>query len=111
LGAADPGREAEVVLDPPRRAGLSAERGALDHQRVEPFGGTVDGGRQARRAGAADQEVDLLASVELEPDPERAQHLAPRRAVQLASAGQAHERRCTAARWVGILPAERELVR
>ena len=27
LHAADPGREAEVVLDPPRRAGLAAERG------------------------------------------------------------------------------------
>ena len=28
--AGDPSREAEVVLDPPRRAGLSAERGPLD---------------------------------------------------------------------------------
>src|SRR5207249_4386355 len=35
LGAADPGREAEVVLDPARRSGLAAERGALDDQRVE----------------------------------------------------------------------------
>ena len=76
LGAADPGREAEVVLDPARRPGLAAERGALDDQRVEAFGGAVDRGREPRRAGADDQQVDLLARRELEPDPEGAQHLA-----------------------------------
>src|SRR4029453_10703352 len=41
LGAADPGWEAEVVLDPARRPGLAAERGALDYQRVKPFRGAV----------------------------------------------------------------------
>src|SRR2546422_6501204 len=61
LGAADPGGEAEVVLDPAGRPCLAAERGALDDQRVESFGGAVDRGREARRAGADDQEVDLLA--------------------------------------------------
>ena len=61
LGAADPGGKAEVVLDPAGGSGLAAERGALDHQRVEPFGGAVDRGGEPRRAGAHDQQVDLLA--------------------------------------------------
>src|SRR5438309_3138205 len=52
LGAADPGGEAEVVLDPARRSGLAPERGALDDERVESFGRAVDGRRQSRRAGA-----------------------------------------------------------
>ena len=73
--AADPGREAEVVLDPPRRAGLTAESGALDHQRVEAFGSAVDGGAQAGRAGADDEQVDLLPRRELAADPERARDL------------------------------------
>src|SRR5581483_8126854 len=34
LRAGDARREAEVVLDPPRRSGLPAERGALDDERV-----------------------------------------------------------------------------
>src|SRR5213079_1040159 len=36
LGAADAGGEAEVVLDPARRARLPAERGALDNERPSP---------------------------------------------------------------------------
>ena len=98
LGAADAGGEAEVVLDPTRRPGLAAERGALDDERVEPFGGAVDRGREACRAGADDQQVDLLARRELEPDPESAQHLAGARTVQLSSAGQPHERQRAALR-------------
>src|SRR6266852_879647 len=86
LGAADPGGKAEVILDPTGRPCLAAERGALDDQRVEPFGGAVDRGGEARRAGADDQQVDLLARRELEPDPERAQHLTGGRPVQLTSA-------------------------
>ena len=92
LGAADPGGKAEVVLDPARRPGLAAERGALDDEGVEPFGGAVDRGREACRAGADDQQVDLLAGRELEPDPESAEHLAGGRAIQLSSARQPHER-------------------
>src|SRR5207237_3444068 len=60
LGAADPGREAEVVLDPARRSGLAAERGALDDQGVEPLGGAVNGGGEAGGAAANDEQVDLL---------------------------------------------------
>src|SRR5206468_4354617 len=92
LGAADPGGKAEVVLDPAGRPGLAAERGALDDEGVEPFGGAVNGSRETCRTGADNQQVDPLARGELEPDPESAEHLAGARTVQLSSAGQAHER-------------------
>ncbi len=98
LGAADPGREAEVVLDPAGRPRLAAERGALDDERVEPFGGAVDRGREACGAAADDQQVDLLARRELEPDPERAHHLAGSWTVQLSPAGEPHERELAAVR-------------
>src|SRR5262249_8832213 len=72
LDAGEPGRKAEVVLDPSRRSRLAAERGALYGKCVEPFGGAVDRGCKARRAGTDDQKVDLFTWRELEPDPERA---------------------------------------
>ena len=61
LPAADARREAEVVLDPPREARLSAEHGALDDQRVEALGRAVDRRAQAARPAADHDEVDLLA--------------------------------------------------
>ena len=76
LVAADPGREAEVVLDPPRGARLAAEPEALDHERLEALGGAVHGGPEPRRPAADDRQVDALAVAELEPDPERARELA-----------------------------------
>ena len=91
LGAADAGREAEIVLDPARRARLAAEPAALDDERVEPLGRSVDGRAETRRAAPDDHEVDLLARSELEPDAERPGHLAGRRIAQLRAAGQAHQ--------------------
>ena len=91
LGAADAGGEAEVVLDPARRARLPAERGALDDERVESLGGAVDGGAEAGGAAADDEQVDLLSRRELAADPERARDLARRGRAQLGAAGQAHE--------------------
>ena len=98
LVAADSGGKAEVVLDPAGQPCLAAERGALRDQRVEPLGGGVDRSCEARRTGADDQEVNLLARCEVEPHPERAQQLAVGRPVQLFSARQAHERQRPAAR-------------
>ena len=92
LGAADAGREAEVVLDPPRGAGLAAEDGALDHQRVEALRGSVDRRAEARRTAADDQQVDLLALAQLQADPQRPRELAVARRSQLAAAGEPHER-------------------
>ena len=93
LGSGDAGREAEVVLDPARRARLPAERGALDDQRVQALGGAVDRRAESRRPAADDQQVDLLARRELAADAERARHLTRRGRAQLRAARQAHDRR------------------
>ena len=110
LGAADAGREAEVVLDPARGAGLAAQRRALDDQRVEALGGSVDRGGQARRAGADDEQVDLLTWRELAAHSERAQQLAPRRMLELDATGEPNERRLRSGWCLRVLPAERQPV-
>src|SRR5581483_4531922 len=111
LGAADPGREAEVVLDPPRGPRLAPERGALDEKRVKALRGAVDGGGEAGRAAADDQQVDLLARQQLATDAQRTQHLTGRRRPQLRAAGQPDERRLAALRRLGIPPVVRETIR
>ena len=52
-------REAEVVLDPGRRAGLAAGRLPLDHDRPQALRRAVHGGGQARGPGADDDRVVL----------------------------------------------------
>ena len=91
LDAADPGWKAEVVLDPPGRSRLSAERGLVDDERVEALGRAVDGGSEARRARAHHEQVDLLTRRQLAPDAERPRHLAGRGGVQLRAAGEPHD--------------------
>ena len=59
LAAGDAAWEAEVVLDPRRRAGLPSQGDTLGDDDIEPFGGPVDGSGQARRAGADDQQVAM----------------------------------------------------
>src|SRR5262249_60797949 len=88
LVAADACRKAEVVLDPAGGAGLASERGALDHQGVEPFGGAVDRGRKPRWAGADHEQVDLLTPLELPADSQRPLHVTDRRVLQLGAAPQ-----------------------
>ena len=92
LGATDPGREAEVVLDPARRARLAAECAALDDERVESLGRAVDRCTEPCGTAPDDHEVDLLAWSELEPDPERPRHLTRRRIAELRPAWKPHER-------------------
>ena len=72
---ADAGRKAEVVLDPARGGGLSAERRRLDYQRRQPLGCAVDRGAEPCRSGSDDQQVDVLPRRELEPDADGAQEL------------------------------------
>ena len=50
----DSGREAEVVLDARARAGLAAERAAVEHDDAEALRGRVDRGGEARRPRADD---------------------------------------------------------
>src|SRR5690242_17727531 len=66
LGAADASWEAEVVLDPPRRPGLAAERVAVNDQGVQPLGRAVDGRSETGRAAADDKQVDGLHLAEVE---------------------------------------------
>src|SRR6266508_708025 len=54
---ADPSGKAEVVPDPGAGPGLPAEHLRLDDQRAEPLGRGVDGGCQAGRASADDDQV------------------------------------------------------
>ena len=61
LGAADPVREAEEVLDHRRVRGLAARHVAgRRRSSTRPSGGGVDGGGEARRPGADDDEVVVL---------------------------------------------------
>jgi hypothetical protein len=50
---------------------LAAQRGALDDERGQALRRAIDRGAQPRRTAAHDDEVDLLARLELEPDAER----------------------------------------
>src|SRR5262249_30609602 len=72
LRAADARREAEIVLDPARCSRLAAESTALDHERVQPLGRGVDGGAEAGRAAADDEQVDRLHGAQVETDAQRA---------------------------------------
>ena len=101
-----PGGKAEVVLDPPGGAGLSAEHGALDHERVEPLGGPVHRGSEPGGPAADDQQVHLLALRELEADAERAQQGAVAGVLHHGPAGEPHDRRVGLAA-VGCAPASR----
>ena len=75
----DARREAEIVLDPRGRAGLSAGRLALDHDRLEALGRSVHGRGQPRGAGADDHGV-VLRCVRLGLDLEHLGHPAQLRA-------------------------------
>ena len=59
LVAGDAVGEAEVVLDPRRRAGLAAGRLALDDDRAQALRGAVHGGREPGGPGADDDRVVL----------------------------------------------------
>src|SRR5207244_10630278 len=110
LGPADPGREAEVVLDPARRSRLAAERGALDHERVETLRGPIHGCRQPSRPGADDEQVDLFAALELAAYPERTEDVTARRVLELEAARKPHERRLLSTGRLLVVPAERQPV-
>ena len=92
LRTADAGREAEVVFDAPRRTGLAAQRGALEHERLQPLGRAVDRRAETGRPGSDDHEVDLLQRLELHADAEGPGDLAVAGVAQLCSAREPDER-------------------
>src|SRR5207253_1583017 len=66
LRPGDARREPEIVLNSPRRPRLPTEHVALDDERAQPFGRTVDGCAQARGPAADHEQVHLLARRQLE---------------------------------------------
>ena len=62
--ARNAGRKAEIVLDARRRAGLSAEGAAVEHDRRQPFRRRIDGGGQPGRSGADDGDVIELRRID-----------------------------------------------
>ena len=91
VAAGQAGREAEVVLDPARRAGLAAGRLALDQQRLEPLARPVDRRRQPGRPGSHDDEVvERQRRVRREAD--RLGQLAGRRVAQHPAVGKQDDR-------------------
>ena len=56
----DSGGEAEVVLDPGRRASLATSCDGIEHDGAQSLRRAVDGGGQARWTGAHHDEVDNL---------------------------------------------------
>ena len=70
--ARDAAREAEVVLDARRGAGLAPGRLALDEQRAQALRGAVDRGRETGRAAADDHDVvGLVLGLDLQADGRR----------------------------------------
>jgi hypothetical protein len=68
-------REAEVVLDPCRRAGLAAERDRVDHLSVESLRGAVHGRGETRRPGADDDQIAERGRSATRAEPEQLRDL------------------------------------
>ena len=92
LLARDAGGEAEVVLDPRRRAGLPAGRLALDDDRAQALGGAVDGRGETGRS-AADHDGVVLGVGGLRLQAEPVGHLSERRLDDRPAVGEADLRR------------------
>ncbi len=58
LTSGDSGREADVILDPRARSGLAAGSDHIHSDCLQAFRGPVDGGCQASRSAADDDEVE-----------------------------------------------------
>ena len=68
--AGNAGREAEIILDPRRRARLAAERARVEHEHRQAFGRAIDRGGEAGGPGADDRHVIDLVGIELGRDAE-----------------------------------------
>ncbi len=69
VSAGDAGRKAEVVLDAGAGAGLPAGSFRLDDNGAEAFTGAIDGGGEAGRTGADDDDVvEILGGLNAEAD-------------------------------------------
>jgi hypothetical protein len=91
--ARDAGGKAEIVLDPRRGAGLSAERALVEHQHREPLGGGVDRGGEAGRPGADHGDIVERLRIELGRDAEAHSRLDVRGPLEHGAVGAEHQRK------------------
>ncbi len=90
--AGDAGRKAEIVLDPGRRAGLAAERPAIEHKNGEPFRRGIDRGREPGRTGADDGHVVDPVWIDRSDQPDAAGKFVLAGIAQKLPAGAEHDR-------------------
>src|SRR5262245_38524184 len=93
LHAVDPGREAEIVLDARRRAGLAAKGARVEYHHRQPLRGRVHGRGAARRPCTDHGHVIELVEVEVREDAETGRGLAFIRAPQHLAVGTEHHRK------------------
>src|SRR6266436_1379560 len=55
--AGEPGRKAEIILNPRTKSGLASRRFALDDHRAQAFAGSIHGGSKPRRTSANDGKI------------------------------------------------------
>jgi hypothetical protein len=92
LAARDPGREAEVIFDPGRGAGLPAERHRVDHLRVEPLRGAIDRRCQTGRPGPHDHHIAHRRRGTAGAQTEQRRYIGVGRVAGYAVAGDHHRR-------------------
>src|SRR5439155_26305215 len=94
--AADAGRKAEIVLDPPRCARLAAEGAAGEDQHREPLRRRIDGGGKPRRPRANDRDVVDLRGIEGSNEAEATRELHLARIAEELPAGAEDDRQVLA---------------
>ncbi len=90
--AGDAGREAEIVLDPGRGAGLAAEGAAVENQRGKPFRSGVDRGREPGRPRSHDRHVIDAIRIDRPDKPDAAGKLGLARIAQQLPVRTQHDR-------------------
>ncbi len=90
--ARDAGGEAQIVLDPRRGPGLSAERPGVQHQHRQAFRGGVDGGGQAGGTSADHGHVVDVVRIQVADHADAARQLGVGWMAQDLAAGAEHDR-------------------
>ncbi len=88
----NPGREAEIILDPVRLAGLATHRHFVEHDHREPLGRGIDRGGEPGGPRADDRDVIDRVRVELGDHAETGGDFAPARVAQHGAVRTDHQR-------------------
>ena len=90
--AGDAGREAEIIFDARRGAGLAAEAAAIEHDGGQPFGCGIDRGGQPGGPGADHRNVVDALRIDRTDQPDAARQFVLARITQQLPAGAEHDR-------------------